>query len=60
MQSIDNKRNTSIYTQIPKRLGRHTLCNIMLQLCNMVHKDKVPEKQDSHEIMSQLTETRKV
>jgi hypothetical protein len=35
------RENTSIYTQTPKCLGQHTLCSVMLQLCDMVYKDKV-------------------
>jgi hypothetical protein len=32
----------------------------MLQLCDMVDKDKVPKKHDGHEIMNELRETREV
>jgi hypothetical protein len=44
---------STVYTQTPKckgRHGRHTLCSVKLQLCDIVDKDKVPKKHDGHEI----------
>ena len=51
------RENTSIvYTQTPKCVGIYMVGSVMLQLCNMVDKDKVSKKHDRHEIMSKLPE----
>jgi len=57
---VKRKNTSTVYTQTPKCVGIRTLCSVMLQPCNMVDRDKVSKKHDGHEVMSKLTDTRKV
>jgi len=57
---VKRENTSTVYTQTPKCVGICTYCSVMLQLCDMVDKDKVSKKHDRHEIMSTLTDTRKV